>query len=75
MSCAGVKRVLWRFGFTIDIGDDEERSNLLFNGDDRWVSSWEDDDEVLIVVGEENRLLPSIDDNEWHDRRTHKKKK
>ncbi len=74
MSCAGVKRVLWRFGLTIDNGDDEEISNLL-DADDRRVSSWEDDDEVLVVVGGEKRLLPSIDDNEWHDRRTHKKKK
>lgn len=68
LSCAGVKRVLWRFGLAIDNGDDEEISNLL-DGDDRWVSSWEDD-EVLVVVRGEKRLLPSIDDNEWHDRRT-----
>ncbi len=74
MSCAGVKRVLWRFGLAIVNGDDEEISSLL-DDDERWVSSWEDDDDddVLVVVGGEKWLLPSIEDNEWHDRRTHKK--
>lgn len=74
MSCAGVKRVLWRFGLTTDKGEVEEISSLL-DGDDSWLSSWEDDDEVLVVVDGEKRLLPSVDDNEWLDRRTHKKEK
>ena len=74
-NCAGVKRVRCRFGLAIDNGDDEEISSLL-DGDDRWVSSWEDDDdEVLLVIDGEKRLLTSIDDNEWHGRRTHKKKR
>lgn len=59
----------------MDMGEDEERGNL-FDEDERWVpSSWEEvADELLVVIDGEKRLLPSIDDNEWHDRRTHKKK-